>query len=1192
MVHQLMSTHDIGCWSETHGNTGRGNMWRNPPGCLSWWSPGPSAATAGVGITIRSEFLRRFDECRPEVLFPGRALRLRLSGAQGSLDIISVYFPTGDSTHEDDIREAGFEVGGRTVSNFELREALCRRLALRIRPRDQGVTVIAGDFNFVVNPLDRLCTSSCKNTGGRDHRDLARWRDLVETPFGFHELFQPEPTYASPDSRSRLDRVYSNQWDTEFMDKAFSSTALRWTPHLSRHRPLSMRKSLPASTQNGNRPISEQVLAHPDWAFQVGQAYHSLLTDHPDASAIRKLQLFKGAMRIAEKLLSKRVGETPPAENLEDRLGTAMRFLRASEQGIPERVSSCLERYPLLSELVRNPYDFSGVAGPRLARVRRHIMDLQRDFTMQELNSLHEDLRDLDPLQAARRRKRNRQLVCRLAPGRSCQQFAVDTPAGTATTDPNEMLHLLREHWRQVFCQREVDVELMDRWLREDVEHLPEDFSSHLPHSPVPAETFLEAIRCTKNSAPGRDGIPFKAWRLISELAAEVFHKAYSEMTSPEGPDKMREEWANFNECLMVFLPKKPTATLPGGLETFSPGCFRPLAIANTDNRILGSAVRLHIEPTVAPCISPEQRGFVRGRSMLANVLDVEEAMLEAGLVHDDPAAIFLDFEAAFPSLNQKFIQRVLAARGWPPWMLRFVEVLYTNNLCVLSLGGNTGPGFQATAGVRQGCPLSPLLFAIVSDVLLRRVRRLAPAVLIRAYADDIALVLRSLRDARMLEVIFGEYEFISRLRLHPSKSVVVPLYLGGHDEVRASLMHVARAWGAFKIAGHAKYLGFVLGPTRGEQAWSDAVRKMHERARVWKGIGGGMCVTLSALRVYVLPLASFLLQLEPLPQNWPSEEMKLVNTLFPGARGWTAPVLMRSLREIGFSNAMPDMRSMAVGAKYRVHRWEDARHGGLRVRRRLRSITATRTGSIYIVRTAHWRSWFEDNFFAQLQRAQQELADMAGARNLTIEALMQGTSTSPTPREHWQKRSSQLLRQPDPAGIEIHLRRRLDRWEMQLPQGRRVDRARTSLRRLGPLVPPCVWAAVLKAIMDGWTMMHPDRRRTHCCFGCQMGQDTIQHYARCTRVADMAHRRLRLAPAPGTDRLLDFLVMDGGDDTHLACSALRLYATFIAANAYRNGRAEGARDAWLQAMTEAAGRNYPVSQIVAARWNNLPTQV
>ena len=141
---------------------------------------------------------------------------------------------------------------------------------------------------------------------------------------------------------------------------------------------------------------------------------------------------------------------------------------------------------------------------------------------------------------------------------------------------------------------------------------------------------------------------------------------------------------------------------------------------------------------------------------MLANVLDTEEAMVDAALTQEEPLAVFLDFEAAFPSLNQDFIQRVLEARGWPMWTRRFVAVLYDNNFCALSISGVIGTGFKVTAGVRQGCPLSPLLFSIISDVLLRRLQRLALGVLVRAYADDIALVLRQLLDARLLEEILG----------------------------------------------------------------------------------------------------------------------------------------------------------------------------------------------------------------------------------------------------------------------------------------------------------------------------------------------------------------------------------------------------------------------------------------------------
>ena len=98
------------------------------------------------------------------MVFPGRAVVLRLSGTHGSLDVFSVYFPTGDSAHLDVMVEAGLDPAGRKVSNFELREALRRRLALQVWPREQIMSVIAGDFNFVTAAADRMCASSASAT--------------------------------------------------------------------------------------------------------------------------------------------------------------------------------------------------------------------------------------------------------------------------------------------------------------------------------------------------------------------------------------------------------------------------------------------------------------------------------------------------------------------------------------------------------------------------------------------------------------------------------------------------------------------------------------------------------------------------------------------------------------------------------------------------------------------------------------------------------------------------------------------------------------------------------------------------------------------------------------------------------------------------------------------------------------------
>ena len=92
---------------------------------------------------------------------------------------------------------------------------------------------------------------------------------------------------------------------------------------------------------------------------------------------------------------------------------------------------------------------------------------------------------------------------------------------------------------------------------------------------------------------------------------------------------------------------------------------------------------------------------------MITNVIDVDEAMLESALSRAEALAIFLDFETAFPRIDQTFIIEVLKNRGWPSWFLNFVIALYDNNCCNVALNGYSGDGFKITASVRQGCPLS-----------------------------------------------------------------------------------------------------------------------------------------------------------------------------------------------------------------------------------------------------------------------------------------------------------------------------------------------------------------------------------------------------------------------------------------------------------------------------------------------------
>ena len=87
-----------------------------------------------------------------------------------------------------------------------------------------------------------------------------------------------------------------------------------------------------------------------------------------------------------------------------------------------------------------------------------------------------------------------------------------------------------------------------------------------------------------------------------------------------------------FNASLLCCLPKKPVREEQDGTQVYEPKGTRPLSITNTNNRIIANAYRLRLEPLLALRVTPDQRGFLPGRPMLKNIIDIEHAATTASL--------------------------------------------------------------------------------------------------------------------------------------------------------------------------------------------------------------------------------------------------------------------------------------------------------------------------------------------------------------------------------------------------------------------------------------------------------------------------------------------------------------------------------------------------------------------------------
>ena len=174
------------------------------------------------------------------------------------------------------------------------------------------------------------------------------------------------------------------------------------------------------------------------------------------------------------------------------------------------------------------------------------------------------------------------------------------------------------------------------------------------------------------------------------------------------------------------------------------------------------------------------QRGFIPGRQMLMNIVAVDTAAQIISLKSKRGAIVLLDFKAAFPSMNHLFIWDTLKAAGIPDAFISAIQTLYRENRHRIRIGSELYDGPTVRSGVRQGCPLSGLLFAICAGVLLLRLADVLnnEDEITRAFADDTATVVNDYVVAiPTLAKLFSEYEDISGLQLNIAKTIFIPLW-------------------------------------------------------------------------------------------------------------------------------------------------------------------------------------------------------------------------------------------------------------------------------------------------------------------------------------------------------------------------------------------------------------------------------
>eukprot|EP00253_Pinus_taeda_P034784 PITA_34784 len=383
------------------------------------------------------------------------------------------------------------------------------------------------------------------------------------------------------------------------------------------------------------------------------------------------------------------------------------------------------------------------------------------------------------------------------------------------------------------------------------------------------------------------------------------------------------------NSTYLALIPKD---TNP---ESFAR--FRPISLCNASYKILAKLLANWIKPLLKILISSPQGGFVEGRHILDNVIQVQETIHSSKQRHEKGMLIKLDMANAFDRVDCSFLSKVLLSFGFLTKFVNLIKAFIDKPWIAPLVNGCPTNFFQAQRGIRQGCPLSPFLYIIMANSLSRKLtaERLngnisglkpshgADALNHALFVDDSLLLGRaSIRIAKAIDIVLRSYCRASGALINESKSEVFSWNI---DQREVNGISALLGFKGQAIWDRFKYLGLpIISGANKRSLWSEIISKIKTKIAVWGGYwlmkGGKVILIKSMLSALPIFQATFLL----VPRNVMEQISKLLRDfLWQGGKdnenkthlvSWE--VVKKTMAEGGMQIRDPALVNLALGGK------------------------------------------------------------------------------------------------------------------------------------------------------------------------------------------------------------------------------------------------------------------------------------
>ena len=969
---------------------------------------------------------------------------------------------------------------------------------------------LLGDWNFLEIDEERFHLKA--NTFSRE--SPANINSFHNVFANFTELHQPDFTRAGAkdgalETFSRIDRAYTSLPTTTLLDASVSAGV--WAPTLA------------AFEISDRRPVCFSIRPRPHSDSQVPASIPSWIAghDHYPEAFERVIQSFsfaadpvvalaqlKSAFHDSAGLTMEHI-RNKPAATTDEKLHWAISLARAARARSPCGIRQAAARYPHLKSYVNEVKFNTSTSDDTTSRVACELPALLPgavraappqvpfDGFLQApvsiiADKLHEHIADLNrlsleakiadanvsdlPSGGGRIELLRRQAAAWRKRGKRLHLQAIRHDDGSILTDPERAVDALAAHWQPIFQRSPIDPSL-NHIANSGTKTFPVDTSWD-----ITCDDFASLISKVKDSAPGPDGIPHSCYKHTINHSSPILFKAYEHFLArgivPSG----------FNYNNLICIPKGEDSPCDvDGFSARTPAQTRPITLGNTDNKIMSAAINRPLATATAEVIEDYQQGFIKGRSIANQVLMLDGmSTLTAKYNSRDSATILLDIAAAFPSLSHDAIFSNLEHRGLPGPLLRLIRALYDDVIADIRIGSATRK-LIISSGIKQGCPLSATIFALVFDACISFLisRPLLSHIRVFAYADDLAVIITKIWETiQTLCRTFDLFEKIASLRLNWKKTVFVPLYNTSIDAFRDAILVAAPSAEQAAFATAAKYLGVMVGPGALEKQWIEVRPKMKTNARSLKHLAFGPIANLQWYNRVVSSLASHIGQFVEPDSSMIRTETATMAIATAGPCGALPAAVLSNLRVLGCSASYNSIMRTSVAARFRVSCTSPAFET---LERLHHEADHENLDALFVPQL---QDWIQRSIFISMARLRKRLLDIPSIHAIKDEHRIQS-------------KVNRILCHRDICASDLRktLLARAGYWLKKFHVPRQADDLwdpLPPLRRLAGMTPPGVLLTALRSIANAWPTESRIARTSGSCPFCGTGPDALSHFLGC----------------------------------------------------------------------------------------------